>query len=108
MVGRAEIARAVNLIELAGVQHAPDGRYVDCYTPPGVYYLTSEDVGIEDILVQVLWVDVSQHGLGRISARRLADMVGWQVREEPHELPGENNPVPVTVISAIIGPAARG
>lgn len=107
---------AVAKIELAGVQHAPEqcyhfpghpehgkvyGREVLTTTPPGVYYLVATDREA----IQVMWVNTSEHGLGRISAAKLADMLGWRVAQVPTPLPINPPNAPVTVMSAILEPA---
>lgn len=109
---------AVAKIELAGVQQAPEqhyhmpghpehgkmyGREVLTTTPPGVYYLVD---GKGRDAIQVMWVNTPEHGLGRISAHKLAEMLGWRVAQVPTPLPINPPNAPVTVMSAILEPVS--
>lgn len=100
---------AVAKVELAGVQQVPEihyygeicGRELLTTTPPGIYYLVAKDRDA----IQVMWVNTPEHGLGRISAAKLADMLGWRVAQVPTPLPINPPNAPVTVLSAILEPA---
>lgn len=112
------LAAAIAKIEAAGVQHAPEQHYLDgggvygrevlTTTEPGIYYLTSEDnlrAGEKKPLqIQLLWVNVPEFGLGRVSAHKVAEMLGWRVKEAPKPLEIIPPTAPVTVLAAIIEP----
>lgn len=112
MIDKAEMARAVELLERAGVQHAPEqrytewphevhGRYVTYDTPAGVYYLRADDCNEDAMRLQVLWVDTPEDGLGRISAGNLARLVGWVLTHPPAPMePAE--PIKRTFVAAIM------
>jgi len=112
MIDKAEMARAAELIERAGVQHAPEQRYTEwpheiygreitVTTPPGVYYLRADDCGESSTRIQVLWVDTPEAGLGRISAGNLARLVGWVLTQPPAPL-ATSQPIRRTFISAVM------
>lgn len=112
MIDKAEMARAVDLLERAGVQHAPEQRYtewpheiygreVTFLTPPGVYYLRADDCGEDRMRIQVLWVDTPEDGPGRISAGNLARMVGWVLTNPPAPMES-SEPIKRTFVAAIM------
>lgn len=122
-------AEATRRLEELGVQHAPEQRYLGCEpgdlktcscpegqceqagkvygrevlttTPPGLYYITSEDNGQVDQspAIQLLAVNVPEQ------THKLAEALGWRVREAPHMLPINPPTAPLTVLAAIIEPA---
>lgn len=91
---------AVAKVELAGLRRPEHGEVLTT-SPPGVYYLVATDRDA----IQVMWVNTPEHGLGRISAAKLADMLGWRVAQVPTPLPINPPNAPVTVMSAVLEPA---
>lgn len=79
-----EIDRAAELLERAGLQRTRD--WVNLDTPAGVYYLRADDCDVDQTCIQVLWVDVPNEGLGRITAGQLAKLLGWTIVDGPSQL----------------------
>lgn len=84
MIDKAELDRAGDLLERAGLQRT--FTWVGIDTPAGVYYLRADDCNVEQTCIQVLWVDVPSEGLGRITPGQLAKLLGWTIIDGPSQL----------------------
>lgn len=108
------LQEAIARLEDLGVQHAPEQRFLEpphnvygrevlTTTPPGLYYLTSEDNiepgEIKPLAIQLIAVNVPDQ------SDRLAAAIGWCIKQ-PAEVLRCDEPSPSTFLAAIIEPVA--